>query len=217
VSTTPPSRPARPTHRAAVTAAALASVVGLSACGASLDAQTYQERNNAESTDTAVGSLALRDVAVEPPPGDKYDVGDDADLTITVTNVSDEDDRLVEATSPDADEVVTVDEDGEETELEVPALGSTQGLIGMELRGLTRELRSGQYITLNLRFAENGSTEVLVPVVLSGESDREVFTGEGEEGGEEPALQAPTGGETHGESESDSTTEDSPDDATLGE
>jgi len=206
-----------PSSRSAVAAAAVASVLGLSACGASLDAQTYQERNNAESTDTAVGSLALRDLAVEPPRGERYDVGDDAGASITVTNADDQEDRLVDVTSPDAEQVVAVDEDGEETELQVPPLGSTQGAVQLELRGLTRELRSGEYVTLQLRFAENGSTEVLVPVILSGESDREIYTGERETGGEEPALQAPAGGETHGEGEGDSTEEDSPDDATLGE
>jgi copper(I)-binding protein len=210
VSTTPSSRPAR----SAVALAALASVLGLSACGANLDAQTYQERNNAESTDTAVRSLALRGVAVEAPRGEKYDVGDDAEVRITVTNADDQEDRLVEVTSPDAEEVVAVDEDGEETDLEVPSLGSTQDRIRLELRGLTREVRSGEYVTLQLRFAENGSTEVLVPVILSGESDREIYTGEGEVGEEEePALQAPAGGHHGGGGEG----EDAPDDTTLGE
>ena len=209
MSTTPSSRPVR-------SALAAVAALALSACGASLDAQTYQERNNAESTDTAVGSLALRDVAVEPPRGDAYEEGDDAGVSITVTNASDEEDRLVEVSSPDAEEVVAVDEDGEETELEVPSLGSTQGMIRLELRGLTRELRSGEYVTLELRFAENGSTEVLVPVVLSGESDRAIYTGERESGGEEPALQAPAGGHHGGEGEGETEGGESPDDTTLG-
>jgi hypothetical protein len=59
-------------------------------------------------------------VAVEAPRGEKYDVGDDAEVRITVTNAAGDQDRLVEVTSPDAEEVVAVDEDGEETELEVP-------------------------------------------------------------------------------------------------
>jgi copper(I)-binding protein len=209
-STTVPSRPVR---LALVTAA----VLGLSACGASLDAQTYQERNNAESTDTAVGTLALRDLAVEPPSGERYDVGDDAGVSITVTNAAPEQDRLAEVTSPDAEEVAVVDEDGEETEMQVPSLGSTQGLVQLELRGLTRELRSGEYVTLQLRFEQNGATEVLVPVILSGESDREVYTGERESGGEEPALQAPAGGESEGEGQGSTTEEESQEDVVLGE
>jgi copper(I)-binding protein len=211
VSSTPSS--SRPVRLAVVTAA----VLGLSACGASLDAQTYQERNNAESTDTAVGTLALRDIAVEPPEDERYEVGDDAGVSITVTNAAPEQDRLVEVTSPDAEEVVVVDEDGEETEMEVPSLGSTQGLVQLELRGLTRELRSGEFITLQLRFEQNGATEVLVPVILSGESDRPVYTGEHESGGHEPALQAPAGGESEGESQGATTEEESPEDVVLGE
>ena len=215
MSTTPlvPLRPAR----SVLTAALAAAVLGLSGCGASLDAQTYQERNNAESTDTAIGSLAVRDLAVEAPRGDKHEVGDDAGVSLTVTNAAPEEDRLVAVSSPDAEEVVVVDEDGEEAELVVPSLGSTQGLVRLELRGLTRELRSGEYVTLELRFEENGALETLVPVILSGESDREVYTGERESGGEEPALQAPTGGESEGEGQGGSTEEESPEDVVLGE
>ena len=210
MSTTPSSRPVR-------SALAAVAALALSACGASLDAQTYQERNNAESTDTAVGSLALRDVAVEAPRGETYEVGDDAGVSITVTNAAPEEDRLIEVSSPDAEEVVTVDEDGEETDLEVPSLGSTQGRVQLELRGLNRELRSGEYVTLRLRFEENGATEVLVPVILSGESDREIYTGERESGGEEPALQAPAGGESEGEGQGATTEEESGEDVVLGE
>jgi hypothetical protein len=144
-------------------------------------------------------------------------VGDDAGVSITVTNAAPEEDRLAEVTSPDAEEVAVVDEDGEETEMQVPSLGSTQGLVQLELRGLTRELRSGEYVTLQLRFEQNGATEVLVPVILSGESDREVYTGERESGGEEPALQAPAGGESEGEGQGSTTEEESQEDVVLGE
>lgn len=184
-------------HRLATALVAGAAVLGLSACGAGLDAQTYQERNQAGSTDTAVGSLAIRNVAIEPPSrGDVLEEGDDATATITVTNASPEDDRLVEVTSDAADEVVVLD-DGEEGDLTVPGLGSTGSLVTLELRGLTREVRTGEYIAMTLRFADNGTSEILVPVALTGESDRDIYTGEYEEGGEEPALQGPAGG--HGE------------------
>jgi len=184
-------------HRLVTALAVSAAVVSLSACGAGLDAQTYQERNNAGSTDTAVGSLAVRNVFIEAPSrGDVYEEGDDATGTITVTNVSPEPDRLVEVTT-DAAEEVTVLVDGEEGEVEVPPLGSTGSLVTLELRGLTREIRTGEFVTMTLRFAENGTSEILVPVALTGESDRDIYTGEYEEGGEEPALQAPAGG--HGE------------------
>ncbi len=167
----------------------------VSACGASLDAQTYQERNNAESTNAAVGALALRNVAVRAPEdGQGYAVGADATVVLTVTNSSDESDRLVEATSSAAREVAVIG-GGTEREMVVPPLGSTGSFITLELRGLTRALRPGEYVDLTLRFEGNGTEELLAPVITSGESDRPIYTGERLEGGEEPALQAPTGGE----------------------
>jgi copper(I)-binding protein len=178
--------------------------VSVSACGASLDAQTYQERNNAESSNSAVGALALRNVAVVAPRSAKgYGIGDDATVVLTVTNRADQRDRLVEVTSSAAREVVVL-AGGSERELVVPALGSTGSAVELELRGLTRPLRPGEYVDLTLRFANNGTAEVLAPVITTGEADRPIYTGERLEGGEEPALQAPAGGhhgEEHGEGE----------------
>ena len=179
---------------------AVATALSVSACGASLDAQTYQERNNAESTNAAVGQLAIRDVAVQPPRTDEgYEVGDNATVKITVTNAGPEQDRLLEVTSSAAREVVVLAGD-QEGDLVVPPLGSTGSFVTFELRGLTRALRPGEYVDLSLRFADNGTTELLAPVMTTGEADRPVYTGERFEGGEEPALQAPAGGH-HGEGE----------------
>ena len=191
-----PHRPA--TRRLVCGLAAGFAVVSLSACGASLDPQTYQQRDQAEATDTSVGSLAIRNVSIAAPSrGDVYEVGDDATATITVTNAGTEDDRLVEVSSDAAEEVVVL-ADGEEGDLEVPALGSTGSLVTFELRGLTRGVRTGEYVTMTLRFAGNGTSEILVPVALTGENDRDIYTGEYEEGGEEPALQGPAGGHSEG-------------------
>ena len=177
---------------------ALATAVSVSACGASMDAQTYQERNNAESTNSAVGALALRNIAVEAPPsGGVYEVGDDATVILTVTNAAAEEDTLVEVTSSAAREVAVI-AGGSERDLVVPGLGSTGDFVELELRGLTRPLRPGEYVDLVFRFADNGTAEVLAPVITTGEADRPVYTGERFEGGEEPALQAPAGGH-HGE------------------
>ena len=180
---------------------ALATAVSVSACGASRDAQTYQERNNAESTNAATGALALRNVAVEAPPsGEVYEVGDNATVILTVTNAAAEKDRLVEVTSSAAREVVVL-AGGIERDLVVPPLGSTGDFVELELRGLTRTLRPGEYVDLTFRFEGNGSTQVLAPVITTGKANRPVYTGERFEGGEEPALQAPAGGH-HGEGHS---------------
>jgi copper(I)-binding protein len=188
-------------YRLATGLLALATAVSVSACGASLDAQTYQERNNAESTNGAVGALAVRNVAIEAPSDDKgYEVGEDATVVLTVTNAANQPDRLVEVTSSAAQEVVVL-AGGRERDMVVPPLGSTGSFVTLELRGLTRALRPGEYVDLTLRFEDNGSEELLVPVITTGETDRPVYTGERFEGGEEPALQAPAGGH-HGEDHS---------------
>jgi copper(I)-binding protein len=194
------------TRRLATGLLAVATAVSVSACGASLDAQTYQERNNAESTNAAVGHLALRNVAVKAPRGDEvHEVGDDATVVLTVTNADAEQDRLVEVTSSAAQEVVVL-AGGQERDMVVPALGSTGDAVTLQLRGLTRDLRPGEYVDLTFRFEGNGSTELLAPVITTGESDRPVYTGEREEGGEEPALQAPAGGH-HSEDEAEGSVE----------
>lgn len=172
---------------------AAATALSLTACGASLDAQTYQERNSAESTDEAVGFLAIRNLAVLPPPDGRYAQGDDALASITVVNEGTEADRLVEVTTPAAREVVTIAGTAE-GDLIAPPLGSTGGFVTLELRGLTRELRPAEYIEMTLRFERNGSITTLVPIMTTGEANRPIYTGERFEGGEEPALQAPTGG-----------------------
>lgn len=189
------------TRRLASGLLAAATVLSLSACGAGRDAMTYQERNPANAVDASADQLSLRNVAVEAPSsGEGYEVGDDAVVRITVTNSGTEDDRLVEVTSSAAREVAVL-AGGQERDMVVPALGSTGSAVTLELRGLTRPLRPSEYVDLTLRFADNGVVELAAPVDLTGESDRAVYTGERFEGGEEPALQAPTGGHAEEEGE----------------
>lgn len=185
-------RPAPPLARRAtvVVAAGLLPLV-LSACGASMDAQTYQERTTADSTNTAVGTLAIRGLAVQPPSsGRAYEPGEDAEVTITVTNDDDVADTLLEVTTPAATSVEVIAQNRPAT-LRVPPLGSTANAVTLRLVGLTSRIAEGEYIPMTLRFERNGTIEVAVPVQTSGETDRPVYTG-GEEG--EPALQGPAGG-----------------------
>ena len=181
---------------------AMATAAAVSACGAGLDAQTYQQRTAAAGVSDAVGSLALRNVSVEAPPiGEEHEVGSDVQLTITVSNDGQEQDALVAASSSAADEVVVL-ADGKEQALIVGGLESTRGRFVIELRGLTRPIRSGDYVDLALRFADNGTAELLVPVASPDDTDRDTFTAvEGDD--HEPALQAPTGGH-HGDESAES-------------
>lgn len=187
------STPRRPFPALARPAVGGLLALALTGCGAELDAQTYQERNQADASNTAVGTIALRGVSVESGGRDRtHEAGADAEVFMVLTNRDDEPDTLVEVTTPDA-ESVEILVDGEEDTVEVPAQGSTEDSASLRLVSLTEELREGEYTTLTFRFERNGEVELAVPVRTSGRTDRPVYTGgEGEEG--EPALQAPAGG-----------------------
>lgn len=121
-----------------------------------------------------------------------YPVGGDAEVTITVTSNAPEPDRLVSVSSPDAERVAVL-EQGQPGELEVPPLGSTGDRVRLRLEGLRIPLRTGEYVRLSLGFEDNGTADLIVPVQLTGNADRPIFTAE-EGDDHEPALQAPTGG-----------------------
>lgn len=186
----------RPTALAVVVLAA----VSLSGCGAGLRPQTYGLRTAPEASNLEVGSLALRNVSVlAPEQGEAYDVGEDAEVVLTVINRAAEADRLVSVTSPGAEKVVVLD-DGRPGRPEVPGSGSTGDRVTLEIQGLTERVGPGEFVEMTFRFEDNGTVEALVPIALTGESDRPIYTGE--EGGEgEPALQAPTGGHSEKEKE----------------
>ena len=199
MSTPRPSR--RPGRRAAAALVAGLLPLVLTACGAGQDAQTYQERNGADNSDTAVGAIALRGLAIEAPTsGLSHPAGSDVDVVLTLTNADDAEDRLLEVTTPAASEVELLVEQEAEPVV-VPALGTTAGTVTLRLVGLTSELRQGEYVPMTFRFERSGSVEVNVPVATAGTTDRPVYTAEeGSEEGE-PALQAPAGG--HGEEHSE--------------
>lgn len=181
-------------------AAAVLTAVSLSGCGAGLRPQTYEARTSPESSNLDLGPLSLRNVSVLPPEnGERYEVGDDAEVVLVVTNSSPEADRLLSVSSTTAEEVVVLDE-GEPGRPEVPGFGTTGDRVTLEIKGLTESVGPGEFIELTFRFEDNGTVEALVPIALTGESDRPIYTGE--EGGEgEPALQAPTGGHSDEKSE----------------
>lgn len=159
--------PRTPRTTAARTAAlALALGLGLTACGSGLRAQTYQERATSDSTNEAVGALSVRHLRVLPPTGGAgtYPVGSTARVALVLVNDGSEDDRLVGVTTDAASSVAVV---GPTKDLVVPAQGVTSSY-GFDLRGLTRELRPGQYVEMELTFAENGSETLLVPIEVTG-------------------------------------------------
>lgn len=147
---------------------ALALALGLSGCGAGLRAQTYEERTTSDSTNDAIGALAVRHIRVLPPRGNSvYPAGGNAQVSLVVVNEGTEDDRLVSVTSDAASTVQVIGSGGRPASLTVPAL-STASNYSFVLRGLTRELRPGNYVPLTLTFDVNGSETLLVPIELTG-------------------------------------------------
>lgn len=159
----------RGTARAAgrTAAVALALALGVAGCGTGLRAQTYEERATADSTNEAVGALALRGVRVlAPPNGTSYAVGSDATVALTVVNQGSQADRLTTATSDAADSVEILDATGKAGTFSVPPQASVSSG-ALVLHGLKREVRPGTYVSLTLTFADNGSRQLLVPVQLT--------------------------------------------------
>lgn len=165
----------RPT---AARAAGLALLLGLglptlTACGAGFEAQTYQERSASDSTNAAVGPIAVRNVAVVPDDEGVVEAGADADAILTLVNVGGEDDRLVGATT-EAASSVDLEVDGDEVSaIDVPRMGTTGSTAGLVLRDVGEELRSGEVIEITLRFERAGEVTVEAPIQTTGEYDED--------------------------------------------
>lgn len=190
--------------RPAVAALALGLPLVLTACGASLNAQTYLERPTSDGTNAAVGAIAVRNIRVVPPEdGEVHQAGEDVEVRVTFTNDGPEDDVLVGATS-DTAESVQLQVSGDDVErVELPRLGTTGDGVTLVLADIAEQLRPGNYIAITLRFERNGEVTTGTPVETTGEYDAderehsENFHPIGEEeGGEEEG-----GGETSGSGE----------------
>jgi len=169
-------------------------LLAVAGCGATLDAQTYAPRTAVDSTNATINDIAIRNLRIEPPAGGiTLTQGDDAPVSLVVTNTGGEPDQLLSVESPAAQDVALLT-GGRPGEFEVPAGGSTQGESSLLLQSLTADLLTGEYVPMTLRFERAGDIEVLVPVATSGRVTRDVFTGEPDSEEGEPALGGPAGG-----------------------
>lgn len=164
--------------RVPLRAAALLAVpaLALTGCGASFDAQTYQQRQLGEGVNAAVGSVSVRNVSIVPGDDEGvHEAGSDVDVRLTLGNDGSEEDRLVGAESPVAAsvDVVEVESGSTVSSLEVPPAGTTGSGYGLVLRSLTEDLRAGEYAEVTLRFERGGEVTMQVPVALTGEYDEE--------------------------------------------
>jgi copper(I)-binding protein len=147
--------------------------MALTACGVGLDPQTYRERTTQDASNTQVGALALRNVAIEPPAGGalEHALGKDALVTMAVVSVAEEPDTLTSVTTAAASSAELVDGTGKAVStVTVPALGSiAEQDFGVVLKGLTKPLRPGMYVDVTFAFAKNGRATFPVPVRLYAE------------------------------------------------
>lgn len=157
--------PSRARARWAAPVAGLAAALLVAGCGTGQKAQTYQERTVADATNDAVGSIAVRNLAVEgPAQGTVLRKGSDAPLSVTMVNQGGDDDRLVQASTPAAS---SVDVQGPSSTFTLPRLQAADQRYSLVLRGLTRDLPTGTYISLTLTFQRNGTKTMLVPVEVT--------------------------------------------------
>lgn len=142
-----------------VLVAAAASVV-LSACGSGLNPQTYEYRAAANSTNVDAGLLSVRHVYVAAPDKEGYAQGANADVVLSAATRADKDDRLVSATSPGAASVEVPDD-------LVVKVGELMLDRRITLVGLTKTLRSSDYVDLQLTFESGAVVNVNTPVEVT--------------------------------------------------
>ena len=184
----------------------LAAALLLAGCGSGQRAQTYQEKAVADATNDAVGSIAVRNIAVlGPPVGITLPEGSDAPMSVTFVNEGGEDDVLVSATTPAA---ASVDVLGPTERVEVPRLTTSAAGYRLVLRDLTRDLQTGTYIDMTLTFERNGTRTMIVPVQTTPDGapreEGEYHVGETDSNGD-PIVeeQEATGGDNVIEEQSD--------------
>lgn len=141
---------------------AAAGLLVLAGCGSGLNPQTYAYRAAANSTSVDAGPLSVRHVYVQAPRDAKtgYAVGTSADVVLSAATRADKDDRLVSATSPLASSV-TVPGDL------VVKVGQLMLDRHITLVGLTKQLRSSDYVPLTLTFASGATVAVNTPVEVT--------------------------------------------------
>src|SRR4051812_50038944 len=79
----------------------LFSPLALSACGAGQVTQTATQARDKVGPMAQVGDISLRAVELAAPPGDKYEQGSDAELTLAIVNGGEEPRKLVRVSGKD--------------------------------------------------------------------------------------------------------------------
>lgn len=154
----------RPVTVALVSTAVLTATL-LSGCGTGLQNQTYQETGRQDTTHADAGTLAIRNVFIEPPAsGNALPKGGTAVLHGDFVNKSDTEDALV-GVRTDIAAAAELQLDGQPaTSIVIPARGVSDAKATVLLKDLTRDVKVGEYVTVTFTFKRAGATELQVPV-----------------------------------------------------
>lgn len=174
-------------RRLAAIGIGLATAAVGTGCAAGQIAHTSEQVSVVDGAHGTVGSIGLRAVRLQYPQGGQYQAGQNARLTLAISNQGLEDDTLtrvktdaargttfapgsvtaLESASAAPTESPT---SGELTELPLPANQSVIALAEgptITLTDLTKNLRSAQIITITFSFARAGDITLKVPVGTS--------------------------------------------------
>jgi copper(I)-binding protein len=185
--------------RAATLGVLLLSPIALGACSSGQVTQTATQDRDKAGPMADVANITLRSVLLEYPSSERYDEGDDAELTAAIVNTAGESDSLlsiegdafeeVRLLGGDAEGVSQPSGSGGDLDLEIPPdetvfLGGDGPTVLLE--NLTEELTPGQSIELTMTFELAGEVPVLAQVDNPDEAlDRgEAFDFHEEGGGE---------------------------------
>jgi copper(I)-binding protein len=145
----------------------LTAALSLTACGNTdpFDPAEWQ----APGADTRIGDIKIRYGHVAEPTGQPHPVGADVPVYLWLYNDGDTADALVAASSPAAARVDPVGGDGVPGTLPwtLPARGELilqPGRAHLVLRQVNRTMRGGDFVPLELHFAEAGKIRLSVPV-----------------------------------------------------
>ena len=148
-------------------AAVLAPALVLGACDAGQEAETAQETPDVPGVDDTVGEVSLDDVFLDAE--DTVEAGASVPLRGVLTNDAEQADRLVGVSTPAAESVQLLDENGGPSTdgIEVPAGGQVEavsGAVRMQLEEVTAPIAPTDTVSVTFTFATAGEVALDVPV-----------------------------------------------------
>ncbi|MGY1711884.1 copper chaperone PCu(A)C [Geodermatophilus sp. SYSU D00758] len=156
---------------ARVGAAGLAAAVVLAGCDAGQDAETTQEVPDTPGVDGSVGQVDLDDVYLDS--GSDVAAGAAVPLRAALTNEGESPDTLTSVTTPAAQSVQLLDENGDPATggIPLPADGQVDATTGperMRLEGVTSAIGTTDTVPVTFVFATAGEVRLDVPVGTAG-------------------------------------------------